>query len=114
MYTAVLCALLAFSGFLSESRIGQPGRVQTEVRVSFQNNSRSATSYNDLSLYSNVEAPYPDYEVIDRNAFLLHYERIIETRFLNNLQHKLSYNKPGKLVRTPYTRRSYYAPAHNS
>jgi hypothetical protein len=113
-YTTVLCGLLIFSGPVSESRISNRGITQTELRVSIENNSRSIVPYRELSIASNAALSYPDYGSTDRNAFLVHYEGIIETRLLNNVQHWISCNKPGKLVRTPYTRRSYNESELNS
>ena len=107
MYAAVLCSLLTFSGFVSQSRIDCQGKAQTELRVSIQNNSGNTTLYRSLSIVSNVELTFPGCGAINTNGYLVLYERIMKTRFLKNLKYWSSYKKPGKLIRTPYTRRKY-------
>ena len=107
MYTAVLCSLITFSGFVSECRNGQQRKAQTELRVSIQN-SGSTTPYHSLSIVSNVELIFPRCGTINTNGYLVLYERIMKTKFLNNLKYWFSYKKPGKLKSTPYTRRNYH------
>ena len=111
--TSVLCTLLTFFPPVSESGISQRGIAQIELRASTENGTGRILHYN-LAIGSKTETLFDSRGSINPTALLLCYERTVETRFLNNLEHWISYNKPGKLARTPYTRRSYYESAFNS
>lgn len=107
MYTTFLCGLLTFSGLVSDSGIGQRRIAQTELSVSIQNSSVNTAPCRALSIVSNVRLSDHVYEIFNTAIHSLQYEMLVKIRFQNNLEYWISYKKPGKLLRTPYTTRSY-------
>lgn len=109
----ILFGVLAFSG-VSETGRSHQAPTRTELRVSIQNNARITAPYYGLSAALTGVGFDQGYGQINTKAFLFHYEKTLDIRFLNNVKHWISYKEDSKFRSIPYTRRNYHEVISNS